>query len=69
MNYEWTRNNWNYIQSIGDIDTNYYTRIVVDNDSMVVLKLLGKGFGFRFEEIYKNMNGKWYLIYLVDYDL
>lgn len=69
LDYTWNRDNWDLIKKVEKLDESLYNFKQIETDTLVVRKIEGKGVGFKFEETYKKIDHKWYLVYLVSFDL
>lgn len=68
--HKWNRDSWimhrSYIQ---DADTSIYNLELTDEKSQKSELLFIEGAGFKVERKFKQINGKWYLVYYVDENL
>lgn len=64
--FTWTRQNWKIIHQLDKSLLNQYTISRSISDSLAIIKTEGLQDDMIFEETYKKLNGKWFLITLTD---
>jgi hypothetical protein len=64
--YIWTKQNWRIIHHIDKSKKDQYKITENISDSLAIIKTEGIDENFIFEETYKKINGKWFLITLTD---
>ena len=66
----WEKNSWvMHRNTIQDIDTSQFKINVEKTEYLYKEKVFIEGGGFASERIFKQINGKWYLVSFIDVDL
>ena len=66
--YRWQRNDWRML-SEPEFDSTYFTRDLTVTDTLATDEIAGKDSGLYFKMVYRPVDKKWHLVYLVDRDL